>query len=816
MKNIKDSLNNEYRNKTLLKENNNNQLKTSQNNYIITEYNSSNNHSKRLNKFEKTTINFNNIINSEFKSRYFPSTSKKNDDNQKILKLRTSNKNKSNLNTKIKRDMLLPNLKAQSIYFQKKNPLSLNHRQNKINVNNFIKSFTSKKDNSRKFLNIKFNQTMFNNFNGIKNKEIKIENKEDNNLYNNEKSIKDEHKYKYSLILKNLDVWDKEHCEENQKNSGNDLFNYLFNYYQKNNLIEEQKNLIFASNILKARTNYYNLVEKGKQNDKIFMDILKRKKRETGTILNNTLYKAKLKFSELFNKKYSKEFNENLDIDADTLNLLIEDEIKNVFYNQVIKERIKYENQLHDEILKVNNIIFDRKNMKDEKASKLKELFLEKNKLIKEYNEKYTKNRKAYWFKYDNYEHHYKRLITKTNIKTKMNLNNEDEDKNVNENEVDVNDDNTLKDFKFGRTKSIMIDEEKKFSKSPSPLKKRRRLSLVDRKAMKDLKKQIKDIEDEKNFKILHMNNEMNSKLKIIHNNYKNKIEKINENKKKLENEVKIIKNEIIYYKKINDELIREHKLYYMEKLKKGYDCRKDGLIWIVVNLLELQIPLEYHHFPKYLTHEQIDYIKKYAKLQLKQNVLKIIINVLKKKQNTQKMNDVLKCMDAIDNMIETDNNDNMDDFVDSNNNFNNKYNNRDFIIARNKINKKFVKLYQDNIEVMKNYLNKNIENYEFHQVINELKKELYHGSNSTNKKSKRDILNVFMGDNNNKNFFQFLMDIKSNFQYLEDEKDKIFETQKQNYFKLIKNTPTTKVSIIDAIKNEMIKRCLFGTKLDN
>ena len=312
------------------------------------------------------------------------------------------------------------------------------------------------------------------------------------------------------------------------------------------------------------------------------------------------------------------------------------------------------------------------------------------------------------------------------------------------------------------------------------------------------------------------MNNEMNSKLKIIHNNYKNKIEKINENQKKLENEVKIIKNEIIYYKKINDELIREHKLYYMEKLKKGYDCRKDGLIWIVVNLLELQIPLEYHHFPKYLTHEQIDYIKKYAKLQLKQNVLKIIINVLKKKQNTQKMNDVLKCMDAIDNMIETDNNDNMDDFVDSNNNFNNKYNNRDFIIARNKINKKFVKLYQDNIEVMKNYLNKNIENYEFHQVINELKKELYHGSNSTNKKSKRDILNVFMGDNNNKNFFQFLMDIKSNFQYLEDEKDKIFETQKQNYFKLIKNTPTTKVSIIDAIKNEMIKRCLFGTKLDN
>ena len=78
------------------------------------------------------------------------------------------------------------------------------------------------------------------------------------------------------------------------------------------------------------------------------MDIIKRKQKESGTILKNNLYKTQLKFSELFDKKYTKAFGENLDIDPDTFNLLLEDEMKNMFYNQIIKDRIKYEKQLHE------------------------------------------------------------------------------------------------------------------------------------------------------------------------------------------------------------------------------------------------------------------------------------------------------------------------------------------------------------------------------------------------------------------------------------------------------------------------------------
>ena len=319
----------------------------------------------------------------------------------------------------------------------------------------------------------------------------------------------------------------------------------------------------------------------------------------------------------------------------------------------------------------------------------------------------------------------------------------------------------------------------------------------------------MKRLEDEKKFKLLHMNNEMNSKLREIENIYGEKIDKIISEQKRLENDIKIHKLETNYYKKINDELVREHKVYYMNKLKKGYDCRKDGLTWIVYNLLELQVRLEYHHFPKYLTHEQIDYIIKYSKLQLKQDELKIIINALKKKQNTQKMKDALKMMDVIDNIIDVDNNTKLESYEED------IYVNQDFLKSKMKIDKKFFKIYQENFDLMKNYLFKNVESFELNKIINEFKKDLYHGSNSDINKSKRDVLNVFMGDKNNKNFFKFLVDIRANYQRIEDEKEKLFENQKKNYLKLVESNMNHKASIDNVVKNEMIKRCLFGNRLE-
>ena len=819
MKSLKHNISKEnVKFESIFQENNISQLKNLQNKYMNTEYNSS-----IKAKFGKTTINFKNFFNNGSNYKYIKNPilkripGKNQNNNIMKLKLRYMNNNTNNLNSYLNKDILKPyiNDSATPTVHEKRNIFSLSDKQKMKNAYHYITNSKTLNDTSGRTFFRKYNKTMTNMLE-TKEKDNDVDNprylKTENNLYVKER-INDETKYKYSTLLKNLDSWDKEHCDQKMHKTDATLYNYLSNYYQKNNLMEDYNNLLFASNILNVRKNYTNLIEKGKQNNKLFIDMIKRKQKETGTILNNTLYRAKVKYSELFNRRYYKDFLDNLDIDSETLNVLIEKEIKNVFYNKIIKDRIKYENELHDELIKVNSMIYNKKNLKDEKTKRLKELYKEKLLLEKEFNEIYSTNRKTYWYRYDNYQHHYNRLI-KNSTKDLNKLtdgndeNSENDSNNTNnkeENKINEND----KRNRLRRMKTSDYKNNKIVFLSPSPKKKNRnRLSTIKRKV-------IKEIEYEKNFKLLHMNNEMNSELKLIKDNYQSKFENINEEQKELESDVRVLKNELEFFKKINDELIREYRLYYLEKLKKGYDCRKDGLVWVVCNLLELQIPLENRHFPKFLTPDQIDYLKEYAKLQLKQNELKIIINVLKKKQNTQKMNDVLRCMDVIDNILDLENkNEEEADNITINFN-NNRIKNKDFIVAKNKINKKFVKIYQENAKVMKNYLNKNKENYDFYQVIDELKKDLYYGSNSAIKKSKRDILNVFMGDNKNKDFFQFLMDIKSNFEHLEEEKEKLFESQKKSYLKLVDNAVNNKGSDIIAIKNEMIKRCLFGTRLD-
>jgi hypothetical protein len=308
-----------------------------------------------------------------------------------------------------------------------------------------------------------------------------------------------------------------------------------------------------------------------------------------------------------------------------------------------------------------------------------------------------------------------------------------------------------------------------------------------------------------KKFKLMNMNNEMNYKLKQLHDDYQYKIDELNLKQKQLEYEISIIKDELEYYNQINDELRKEHKIYYMEKLKKGFDCREEGLIWIVTNLFELQVPLDYQHFPKFLTHEQIDYIKNYSELQLKLNQLKIIINILKKKQYTQKMSDTLKYMDVIDSIENFKNRE--DEDLKKENDF--------FQIAKKKIDQKFVKIYQDNIDIVKT-IKKNIENCDYNYIINEIKKDLYHGSSLTIRKSKKEFLNMFIEDQSNKNFFDFLLSIKSSYELLEEKMEKLFETEKQNYKRMVEKSKNFTASINNVIKFEMIKKCLFGTRLDN
>ena len=366
----------------------------------ITEYNSSNNSLNKLLNMTKTSVDFNNSKRNRINNLEYPKSIKFFNASEDKKANLVYNKTISSFN---KSKGIFPNL----IY----NKYKAKHRPSLLKL---------KKNLPNEFQNINITNNNANNNSKDRLSSIKtIFNKNDNNKKNNfKKDLKkiDDNKYKYSIIIKNLDMWDKDHCHDNKYSENKNLFNLLYEYFEENDLITEKNDLVYASNIIKVRhENNYNSDE-NKQQNKIIMDLMKGRKKERGTIFRSSVYKNQVKLGELFDKKYTKEFDENFDLDPDTFNLLLEDQMKSMFYNQIVKDRIKYEKQLHDDLLKINNIIFKRKNLKEEKTLKLKEYYTELTKLKKEYNEKYTKNRKNYWIRYDSYEHYYKKLKESGNL----------------------------------------------------------------------------------------------------------------------------------------------------------------------------------------------------------------------------------------------------------------------------------------------------------------------------------------------------------------------------------------------------------------
>ena len=811
MKRIKKRLLNENKYREVLKEKFMEDQKISRNrNSIISDFKSPNDiNLNEINKFGRTLeiFNYNKKGKKVFKYESFHKKLHKAESGQINVKYKLNPIKDINSISSTKN--ILPYVTNNLFYIPRKKNLSLKDKDN-INFTNL----TSTNDSSKRNLKKKYSKTLKNFF---------FENENDNELNNNitrkcslekEKENDAKNRIQYSSILQKLDSWDKEHCKENIQKSDIALYNFLYNYYQKNNLKEELKKLIFASNLLKSNRNYNNLMEDS-QNNKVLLEMLKINQKEAGAILKYNLYKAQMKFGELFQPKYSREFDENLDIDSETLNLIIQDELKNIFYNKIIKDKIKYERQLREELSKINSILFEKNDLKEEKTQKLKQIYRDKNLLKKEYNDRYNLNKNEFLLKYDNCEHHFNKLIS----------NNTQQINNILKKENDIKDEkikdgeNSIYQFLQRNKTEIFKISYKLLSNAKKNKKRKKDFSLINKKIIEDSEKQNREFENLKKFKLQNINNELNKKLREMHNIYQNKLDDMNKEQKLLEGEIKFLKKELEYYNQVNDVLIKQNKDYYLEKLKKGYDCRQDGLIWIVINLMELHVPLEYHYFPKYLSNEQIEYLKQYATLELLQKEIKIIIKVLKKKLSKQKESDIFKSINDIDNIIEIKNKDIKHEDIQNIQIHELTYENDDyFLLAKNKIDKKFSKLYQDNFDLMKNYLKKNVVNPNFNNIIAELKKELYKGNNSFIKNvnnENNDILDTIMSEENNKKLFKLLLDIKLNFHYLEEEKKKLFEEEKENYMNLVQKIKGQKASISNVIKNEMIKKCLFGNRLD-
>ena len=555
--------------------------------------------------------------------------------------------------------------------------------------------------------------------------------------------------YDYSLIIKKLDNWDKEHCIKNNM----DLFslhNTLYNYYKNNNLIEEQKNLKNMDNMLQEKINYYRYKEnktygilgkKSKNKNNIV------KKSDSAEINENN---KKLMFNSLIINNLNKTYTKN----------------KIDFFNKMNKEKIKYEHQLHKELIFVNNIIYNKKYIKKQKTKEIDNFFKELEKLKNEYENKIENYKKEYYYKYREVYQEQNTIISEKLNETKYNYNK---------------------------------------SKSESPKKKLK----------KDITNEIKALEFRKKTRMNTIQSEMKKVIDKIKSEYNLKYEELYKRKEKLENELNIINGELNYYKIINDELLREHQFYYLDVLKKGKDCRNEGLVWVVKKLFELQINLEYHHFPKYLTHEQINYLKKLAYLTLEENELKIILKILKKKQKDDRENTKIEYMNFFDTLTNDEpkyknerNNRNLDKQL--------KTYDEETLLIKRKIDQKFLKVYKNNEEALKFYLTKSLEDEKLQTIIYYIKKALYNNNNSFVKENKISIIEAFLGKTKNKDLFGLILGITKRLYDIEQSKKSMINKEREYYIDRTKINNGINIQTYDHPSNrELIKNCLFGNKID-
>ena len=639
-----------------------------------------------------------------------------------------------------------------------------------INNNNFNSINENKNYNKTRKSLIKTDSNFFLSRNTMKKNNLKNELMFNRNIkkYNSHENIKnytkkrEEDESKDFSIIKGLDRWDKEHCYVNKdKEDVSMLYKNLINYYKSNNLINEEKNIRIIFSMLKTKPSFKQYLINGTaSNNKFLKELMMRsptKRRVSNEEKKNHknkdqkyLYKSHLSFKDINDNN-----NNNEDAFTNLLNKKEEENnINDFFSTKVMKEKLKYEKDLYQKLLFVNNLLFNKKFIKEEKKNELEGIYETKNRLMIDYNDKFNKDIKQYWLRYDEYDYNFKKKIE---ILAPVN-----------------NEDLSIKKKPSGSFKNSYI----------------------------------KNMEYIKKNRINYLNSEMLKKQKELKKEYIEKFKEINDKILNLEKDLKIINDEISYYKYINDELLRECKTYYLDILKKGVDIRKDGLLWVVKNLIELQVNLEYQHFPKHFTHEQIDFLKNLAFINLEENELKIIISVLKKRQSNERMNDNIKRMNLVDALMT--------------NRKSSGNNNKLIKIERSEIEieltKRFNKIYHNNEKALRITLDKNEEDIKIKNILIQIKKGLYtiddinHKKNNFINDNKNSILDAFMGKTKDKDLFSLILSIRNRLNELDYIKKNMIQKEEENYLDSIKVIGHNPYVNKESIK-ETIRKSLFGLK---
>ena len=374
--------------------------------------------------------------------------------------------------------------------------------------------------------------------------------------------------------VRNLTYWENENLKYKAENY-NMLFSALKKLYTKENSLTKLKELENISLLIESSKNTKKELKKIPliKNNTLEKFYLKNKQDE-GTILMNSLAKTKSRFKySLFEKKTKNDLT-SFNIDIETIDAMKDENLEKTKDIQRDSQNKYYRKLIND---------------KSRQESLMREDLI---KIANRINDKKEEKEKI---KYD--------------------LDKIYEKKHKIEEEC-FNKRNTLK-YQILELEDLLNHSQKFFKKTGKKVDKETLFKNISTKAS--------------------MYNNLEHEINELGKESQKQLEEIEKLKNKYYHKLKLINEEQGYLKFVYFSMLQEQRLYYLNILKNGYDVRYEGLVWCVKHLLEMDTNLEYYHFPKFLDHEQIDYLISQSKSYLMENLLTLTLHVLKQKQKERR-----------------------------------------------------------------------------------------------------------------------------------------------------------------------------------
>ena len=537
----------------------------------------------------------------------------------------------------------------------------------KINNNNNTMISNNENDNVNNIKNK--NNLKYNRIKSVDNKKIKMSyldrgeeivrrlsksknKKEKDNDFKGSKTIDNSHNFKYEI--RRLNKWDfnnlpKDKILETERISPNNKIENILSEIKRSQQMswlteikhnKEQFKIICRNKHLKQYINKINDDQNAiyLQNIKVInkgfdFNVFKQKEYNTN-FTNNIENKTKDKININNNSNYS--------------------EIKTDTYNEIIKEKMKLEENLSQEITICAEKLYKYKNkIEDEKKKKYKlnnTLFILKKKQDK-INQDYDENIKRLDLLLQQLDN---AIMLKNNENKTVN---ENKNNNVKYNEINnkinkINSKNTYSNMGNLNSKRLSIinsmdlikirtmRNNNKIKNKYANFNNNNNLNTIIENNNKNNNDDLTEIKDEE---LIIKNNLLSEKtnLDIKHKReilnvenekkeIKNEINKINEKLNELSQELFISKNNL-------NEHIQSLSDYYYQILKKGIDVRRHGLSCVIIKLMELGAFIDYNHFPNFLDIRQINYLMKIgAKIYEVKELIKLF-QLFKKKEKVIK-----------------------------------------------------------------------------------------------------------------------------------------------------------------------------------